>query len=158
MLNKRNSLKKLILYYGVLQSLHLLILLRAGLLLLSGQASPFPILPPPHGWQEQTWPFMFGLAGMDVVAIFLAFIFVYQAYRKNKIMDLIGILSLTIFISGAIIFAVGTLFAGAWRSHPIEYGLMAILFLPALVLYGLLIRRLSHTQQYQQDAQEKHGP
>ena len=97
---------------------------------------------------------MFGLAGTDVVAIFLAFIFVYQAYFKNKIRDLIGILSLTIFISGAIIFAVGTLFTGAWRSHPVGYGLMAILFLPVLILYGFLINRLSNKEQ---DAQEKHG-
>jgi len=152
MLKNDNSLKMLILYYGVLQGLHLLILVRAGLLLLSGQNNVFPVLPPPDGWQEQTWPFMFGLGGMDVVGILLALIFAYLALRKNKITDLIGILSLTIFISGAIIFAVGTLFAGAWRTHPVGYGLMTILFLPALILFGLLISRLSITPQIQHDA------
>lgn len=145
MLKNDRILKKLILYYGGLQSLHLLVLVRAGMLLLSGQNSPFPALPPSIGWQDQAWPFMLALAGMDVFAILLALIFAYQALQKNKTIYLVGVLSLTIFISGAIIFAFGTFFAGAWQSHPIEYGIMVILFLPTPVLYGILLHRLNKT-------------
>jgi len=46
---KQRISQGLIVYYGVLQTLHLLTLARAGLLILSGNPAPFPILPPPEG-------------------------------------------------------------------------------------------------------------
>jgi hypothetical protein len=143
MLKDFSLFKTLVFYYGTLQSLHLVILIRAGLLILSTSISPFPILPPPNGWQDQVWPFMFALAGMDVLGILLAIIFAYYVFFKGKVLTLIGILSLTIFISGAIVFAAGTICAGAWQSHPLTYGVMAILFLPSPILLGLLIHRSS---------------
>ena len=63
----RKFMGTLIIYYGILQNLHLITLMSAGVYLLKGHRSPFPVLPPPSGWQDQVWPFMFGLAGMDVV-------------------------------------------------------------------------------------------
>jgi len=81
------QLKFLIVYYGLLQSLHLLVLIRAGLMLMQGASAPFPILPPPGGWQEQTMPFMFGLAGMDVIGIILGIIFSFKAIIKAKFQD-----------------------------------------------------------------------
>jgi hypothetical protein len=129
----------LILYYGVLQSLHLLVLLRAGILLLTTSTIPFPILPPSTGWQAQTWPFLLGLAGIDVIGILLGIIFAVRSQFKGVVDQKLGLISLTIFISGAIIFAAGTFPSGAWSQHPIAYWGMALLFLPCPYLFYQLI-------------------
>lgn len=129
----------LILYYGVLQSLHLLVLLRAGILLLSTTKIPFPVLPPSTGWQAQTWPFFLGLAAMDVIGILLGILFAIRSQFKGVVDQKIGLISLTIFISGAVVFAAGTFPSGAWSQHPLAYGSMALLFIPCLYLYMRLI-------------------
>ena len=129
----------LIWYYALLQSLHLLTLTRAGILKLLGQDFPFPILPPPGGWEPQTMPILFGMAGMDVLAIILALVFAYQSLLMGKMNRRIGILSLTIAFTGALIFAAGTFPTGAWVAHPFAYWIMVILFIPAgWLLIGLL--------------------
>ncbi|MEA3327016.1 MAG: hypothetical protein U9R53_06870 [Chloroflexota bacterium] len=137
-MKKHHRISVLIWYYALLQSLHLFILARAGILMLSGQDAPFPILPPPGGWEAQTLPFMFGLGGMDVVAIILALIFAYQSLFKGKMIRRMGILSLTIAFTGAIVFAVGTFPSGAWAAHLVAYWIMVVLFIPA----GWLLIRL----------------
>ena len=137
-MKKDQRIDILIWYYAMLQILHLLTLGRAGILMLSGQESPFPILPPPGGWEAQTLPFMFGLGGMDVIAIILAFVFAYQSLIKRKITRRTGILSLTIAFTGALIFAAGTFPSGACGAHPLAYWIMVILFIPA----GWLLIRL----------------
>ncbi|MDF1519819.1 MAG: hypothetical protein P1P73_04995 [Brevefilum sp.] len=134
------QLKFLIAYYGLLQSLHLLVLIRAGFLLLQGETAPFPILPPPGGWQEQTLPFMFGLAGMDVIGIILGIYYSFTTLFKQENNALLGILSLTIFISGAVVFAAGTVPSGAWTAHPISYWSMVSLFAPVPYLYVKLLQ------------------
>jgi hypothetical protein len=131
--------RALIGYYGLLQSLHLLILIRAGILMLSGNTFPFPILPPPGGWHTQTMPFFFGLAGMDVIGIILGIAFAAAVVFKNSVKHILGLLSLTIFITGAIVFAVGTFPTGAWRAHAIAYWGMAALFSPVPVLFFKLL-------------------
>lgn len=125
------SLRILVIYYGILQSLHLLTLARAGLFILRGEGYPFPILPPPEGWTQQSMAFLFGLAGMDVIGIFLGIIFVRQVVFRGKTNKVLGILSLTIFITGAVVFAAGTFPSGAWGAHPMAYGVMVVLFAPA---------------------------
>jgi len=132
--------KKLALYYGLLQSLHMLTLARAGLLILQGAAYPFPILPPPGGWAEQSMAFLFGLAGMDIIGILLGILFAGQVLFERKLNRLLGFLSLTIFIIGAVVFAAGTFPSGAWAAHPVAYGSMVILFAPALLLYLFLLK------------------
>jgi hypothetical protein len=139
MRRKSRKLQVVIVYYGVLQSLHLLVLLRAGILLLTTSTIPFPILPPSTGWQEQTWPFFLGLAGMDAIGILLGIIFAVRSQFKGVIDQKCGLISLTIFISGAIVFAAGTIPSGAWSQQPIAYGGMALLFIPCLFLYVKLI-------------------
>ena len=138
--NISKQLKVLIAYYGFLQSLHLLALIRAGFMLLQGEPAPFPILPPPDGWQEQTMPFMLGLAGMDVLGIFLGIFYSYQTISTRKHHRLLCILSLTIFISGAVIFAAGTFPSGAWAAHPLSYWIMVTLFAPVPYLYAKLLK------------------
>lgn len=139
MLKTDKTTRDLILYYGLLQTLHLLVLLRAGILLRFSSTIPFPILPPSSGWQDQTWPFLFGLAGMDVVGIILAIVFAVRSQSKGVIAHKLGLISLTIFFSGGIVFAVGTLPTGAWFQYPIAYVSMVLLFIPCIFLYFRLI-------------------
>ena len=140
-MNKKKSplLLTLSAYYGVLQCLHFLILLRAGILLFFYQTVPFPILPPQGGWNPQTLPFMFGLAGIDTIGILLGILFAFKTVFKTSIQPVLGLTSLTIFISGALVFSAGTLPSGAWAAHPISYAAMAILFLPIPLLYIKLL-------------------
>ncbi len=132
--------KALIAYYGLLQSLHILVLIRAGLILLQGGEAPFPILPPPEGWADQSMGFMFGLAGMDILGIILGIYYSFQTLFKKEHKPLLGILSLTIFISGAVVFAAGTYPSGAWTAHPLSYWSMVILFAPVPYLYVKLLQ------------------
>jgi hypothetical protein len=134
MINQKH-IRILIGYYGLLQFIHFITLVRAGILILIGDPSPFPILPPPSGWNVQTMPFLFGLAGMDIVGILLGIFFSYQMVVKKVLKTNLGKLSLTIFITGAIVFGFGTILNGAWAAHPIAYGIMLVLFLPALLLF-----------------------
>lgn len=101
---------------------------------------PFPILPPPAGWDSQAIPFMLGLGLTDAVGILLGMSFSYQAYLKGKFSPMLGIFSLTIFITGAIVFAFGTFPSGAWAAHSIAYGIMVVLFIPTIILYAQLLR------------------
>lgn len=101
---------------------------------------PFPILPPPGGWNNQVISFMLGLGITDSIAILLGIAFAYQACVKQKLNRRMGVISLTIFISGAIVFAIGTIPSGAWAINPIAYGVMVMLFLPIPVLYHWLLR------------------
>jgi hypothetical protein len=133
-------MRLLTLYYGVLQSLHLLTLARAGLLILQGVAYPFPILPPPWGWETQSMAFLFGLAGMDMIGILLGIVFAGRFLLKGKMHRLLGILSLTIFITGAVVFAAGTFPSGAWEAHPIAYSVMVVLFAPTPLLFLRLLK------------------
>ena len=126
-------------YYGILQCLHLLVLVRAGILLFFYQTVPFPILPPPDGWHAQTFPFLYGLAGIDAIGIILGILFAFKTVFKTSIQPVLGLTSLTIFISGALVFAAGTLPSSAWAAHPISYTAMAIFFLPIPLLYVKLL-------------------
>ncbi len=136
--------KFLIVYYGILQSLHLLVLARAEFILWYSHMAPFPILPPPGGWAAEAMPFLYGLAGMDVIGILLGIIFSYQYLVNKKYKPVLGLISLTIFISGAIVFAAGTFPSGAWTAHPVSYWLMVILFAPIIPLYINIISALSY--------------
>lgn len=131
--------KILIAYYGLLQSVHLWVLIRAGAILMVENQHPFPILPPPGGWSPQTMPFLVGLGITDSVGILLGVVFAYQFFANRRLNRRMGVISLTIFITGAIVFGIGTVFAGAWAAHPLAYSVMAVLFIPTPVLYTWLL-------------------
>ena len=133
-------LKPLMIYYGLLQIMHLLTLAYAGILILQGNPAPFPILPPPGGWSDQAMAFLYGLAGTDIIGILLGILFAYRFTVQKRFNRRLGILSLTVFITGALVFGAGTLPSGTWAAHPFAYWAMVALFLPSLVLYYQLMR------------------
>ncbi len=139
-IKKIKFLKPLIIYYGLLQTLHLLTLAYAGLMMAGGDSAPFPILPPLGSWTNQAMAFLYGLAGTDVIGILLGILFTYQAILTKDFHPKLGRLSLTIFITGALVFGAGTIPSGAWAAHPAAYWIMVFLFLPSVALYYLLLK------------------
>ena len=138
---KNNAIQRVLtIYYGVLQSAHLLTLLRASFIILQTGEIPFPALSPPGGWLPQAIPFLVGMGVVDAVAIVLALIFVFQTNIRKNYQPIIGIISMTIAMASAVQFAVGTIPSGAWSAHPLAYGLMVVLFAPVISLYFLLLQ------------------
>lgn len=83
--------------------------------------------------------FLYGLAGVDLVAIIMGIFFAGRWLVRGQFNPLLGILSLTIAIPSAIIFAAGTATSGAWQVHPFAYWVMVVLFIPAGILHLLLL-------------------
>ena len=84
-------------------------------------------------------PFLVGLGITDSIGSLLGMIFTAHFFIKMRFNRRLGVISLTIFITGAIVFAIGTLINGAWTAHPLAYGSMAILFFPTPFLYYWLL-------------------
>lgn len=86
-------------------------------------------------------PFLIGLGTTDAVGIIMGIVFALQMVIKGNFNRILGILSLTIFITGAIVFGIGTYPSGAWGLHPFAYWVMVALFTPSLFLYFRLLRQ-----------------
>lgn len=136
-----NKLKRILVgYYGLLQLVHLVVLTAAGLLYLKSKDMPFPAQPPPGGWEGQVLPFLLGMGTVDAVAAFLGVWFagIYLVFGTWK--WIIGMISITIGLTSAGIFAAGTGANGAWIEHPLTYGGMVIAFSPMFILYYYLLQ------------------
>ncbi|RLE05920.1 MAG: hypothetical protein DRJ13_01145 [Bacteroidetes bacterium] len=128
-------------FYGILQAMHLFFLGRAGYILLKTGRVPFPASPPPGGWNPAVLPFMMGMAAADVVAASLGIFFSSSLLIKKSFKPLVGIISLTIALSSAIVYLAGTLPAGAWDHNPMSYLIVVLAFSPIVPLYFLLMCR-----------------
>ena len=127
-------------YYGFLQTMHMFFLGRAGLILMQTGRVTFPASPPPGGWDPGVLPFMMGMAAADVVAACLGVFFSYSLLIKKNFKPLVGTISLTIALSSAVVYLVGTLPAGAWVHNPVSYLIVVLAFSPIIPLYFLLVR------------------
>lgn len=134
-------LRALTIYFGLLQSVHLLALLRAGIIFNRTRKLPFPVPPPAEGWDSQTIPFLIAMGLVDGAAIIMALIFSYSAILGGRMLPQLGIISLTVAGASAAIFAIGTYANRAWSAHPRAYGIMVVLFAPLLPLFILLLGR-----------------
>ena len=128
-------------YYGVLQSFHILLLIRAGWFLLQNREIPFPAPPPPGGWTESALPFLLGMGLVDLFAIGLGLVFVYGFFFRKEAPLTLGLISVTGALSSGITYLVGTLPSGAWEANLLAYLAVLALFSPILPLYYFLIRR-----------------
>lgn len=123
-------------YYGMLQITHLMVLGRASVIYAQSNILPFPASPPPQGWSHQVIPFLFGLGAVDALAAGLGVLWAVDIFITHKMAeDLWGQISLSVAISSALVFAVGTIATGAWLFHPQEYFGMAIAFIPVVLLF-----------------------
>ena len=133
-------LKYLAGYYGILQTVHLLLLARAGLCLLSTGTVPFPALPPANGWSAQVIPFLLGMGALDGAAAGLGVFSAISLFGKNRFDSRLWMLSLEIALTSAMIFTAGTLASGAWNYHPAAYILLVIFFSPLFPLFYKIFR------------------
>lgn len=138
-INKNNWLRYLIAYYGILQTTHLFFLGRAGLIMRQSGKVPFPASPPLGGWTDEIIPFLMGMAAVDVIAAGLGIYFSYFLLFKNLRKVLAGVVSLSIALSSAVVYLIGTLSAGAWADNPISYLIVATAFAPIIPLFYYLI-------------------
>lgn len=129
-------------YFGILQTLHFLALLRAGILFITENRIGFPAPPPGSGWSPETVPFLLAMAETDVILIFVSWFFVYRVFTQKPGQMIWGLLSTTGALTTGLVFALATIPSGAWQTHPIAYGTMVFLFLPVILLFGVLVRSL----------------
>ncbi len=124
----------LVYYFGIVQMLHLFTLIRALMIFKQKQILPFPALPPVSGWTTQSEFFLIGNGLIDALNIILSILFVSGYLQSKKWTDKTGLITLTILLYSAVIFAYGTVNAGAWTAHPFAYWSMALIYLPILGL------------------------
>lgn len=129
-------------YYGILQSIHLLLLTRAGWFLLQGRAIPFPAPPPPGGWSGSALPFLLGMGLVDLFAIGLGLDFVYKYFLQDRLLIKLGLISLTAALSSGLIYLIGTFPSGAWQANPVAYLVVVVFFGPIVPFYFLLLREI----------------
>ena len=137
-------------YYGILQTVHIFLLARAGLYLLSTGTVLFPALPPANGWSAQVIPFLLGMGALDGAAAGLGVFSAISLFGKKHFDSRIWILSLGIALTSAIIFTAGTLASGAWNYHPLAYILLVIFFSPLFPLFYKIFRISGNKDKFSQ--------
>jgi len=149
-MSRKNPFSRLLIlfagYYGILQSLHLLFLVRAGFILVKTGAIPFPAPPPELGWSTQVIPFLLAMGTLDAAAAFLGIFSSINLVRKNHLDSRPWMLSLVIALTSALIFAVGTFASGAWMDHPTAYGILVVFFSPIFPLFIMILRRAGKSE------------
>jgi hypothetical protein len=128
--------KALVAYYGLIEVVHSIVLVRAGLELLASGSVGFPAPPPPGGWSPQATHFLIATGVMDGVNIVLALLFVYGFFRRPEwlLLPWLGAVTLTATAYSALVFAYGTIASGAWAHHPGVYLTMTAVFIPVIFL------------------------
>jgi hypothetical protein len=124
----------LVVYYGLLEAVHLAVLAWAGLRLLRAGTLGFPAAPPPSGWAAQVMPFLIATAVLDALNVLLAWAFVYGYWARARWTWWVGGITLTATLYSAIVFCVGTVAGGAWQHRPAGYLAMAAAALPVIAL------------------------
>lgn len=142
-LRNKKGIRYLTAYYGVLQLSHLVILGRTLVIYLQTDILPFPASPPAQGWSPQVIPFFFGMGAVDAVAAVMGISFAGLFLFMDRIRVTLGLVSLIIAMTSALIFAVGTIANGAWSAHTGEYLSMVVVFLPLIPLLFSLLRSIS---------------
>lgn len=135
---KPSLLKTLIIYYGVIQFIHLFALIySAWLYRYRGTLSE--LAPSPSGgWSIQATYFLIGLGAIDALVAILSIGFtVGYLYNASWSISL-GRTCLTASLFSALIFALGTVPTGAWNQNPLPYLIMVVLFMPVFALFLLL--------------------
>ncbi len=135
--------KILVYWFGSIQALHFGVLIRAAFIYQAQHIIIFPAPPPVDGWSEQAMFFLLALGITDSLLIVLSLIFVYGFLTGKIWYPLIGFCASGASIVTALVFALGTIPAGAWQAHPFSYAVITLIFLPFLLLFGQLYKMSS---------------
>jgi hypothetical protein len=122
--------KALVAYFGLIQTAHIVAILRAAWLLRTPGPFPFPAPPPVGGWTDQTLQFMMAMGAIDLVNALASLVFVWGFFKRTPWRLHLGIINLTVATYSALQFAYGTILSGAWGEHPIAYFSMVLVYIP----------------------------
>ncbi len=125
--------KGLILYYGGLQTLHFLVLMWAAFVYFSTGQIGVPA-PATTVWSSDAKAFLIGTAAIDLIMIPLTWAFVWAMLKHHPWETVVEAIALTGSLYSAGLFFLGTWPSGAWVAHPLNYGLLTILFIPIAIL------------------------
>lgn len=126
--------KALIIYYGILQTAHLLGIVITGLTWIRGGGLGVLARPPLTGWSAQAIHFLVGTGLVDFFIAIGAVIFVVRYLKGFRGSEILGAVVLTGSLYSAAVYAYGTIRSGAWQLHPMTYLLMTTAFIPVILL------------------------
>lgn len=150
MRNLNNTFTRiLVVWYAVFQLVHLVSLIRAAIALLQGGVFTFPALPPKTGWSGQTGFFLLGMGIFDAVNIIISLIFVYGYFTYARWRLTFGVLTLTVMMYSALVFAFATIASGAWMDNLVSYIIITVAFLPVIILYYLFTMQALKSRFYE---------
>ncbi len=141
-----NWYKLLVSYYGIFQFFHLLLNTVYFLDLIT--LSSFP--PPPEaGWQKQMAVALTGIALTDTAVACVSFFFIGAFFLRKHWSLLVGLVSLTTYVYGSMLFTYYTILNGAWRGNVIQYIFLYVVSIPLYVLFIYLIIETSRVTKMQ---------
>ncbi|MCF7822681.1 MAG: hypothetical protein K9N35_00770 [Candidatus Marinimicrobia bacterium] len=140
-------LKILIYWFGLIQVLHLMVLIRAGFIYLNQHTIVFPAAPPVLGWTDQSMHFLLAMGIVDSLIIVCSLIAVFGFQTGKSWFPLSGLCASGASIVTALVFALGTIPSTAWQANPWAYAIISILFVPHIFLFMKLYALLSHQLQ-----------
>ena len=136
----------LVIYYGILQSFHLVALMWAGVHYYSTGRIGFPA-PAVSEWSPDAARFLIGTAAMDILFIPFAWGFVWTMLKHHPLERNMEIIALSGSLYSAGLFLIGTLPSGAWQVHPVSYGILVILFAPVVLLTMIDVQLFSNERK-----------
>lgn len=131
--------KGLVIYYGGLQTLHFLVLLHAGFVYFTAGIIGVPA-PAITTWSTDAQAFLVGTGVIDFLMIPFTWAFVWAMITRQPRELFLETIALTGSLYSAGLFFLGTWPSGAWLAHPLNYGLLALLFAPVTILTILDLR------------------
>jgi hypothetical protein len=127
----------LVAYCGLIQSVHIIALVRSYSLFRQSGEITFLAQPPPGGWSPQAEHFLISLGAIDFINALLVLVFVYGYFLQARWWYWLGTSTLTVSIITALVYAYGTIASGAWGGNPVEYLILVFVFIPITILFIL---------------------
>ncbi len=137
-------LRLLTIYYGLLQSVHLVVLGYGMTVYLQHQVIGFPAPPPSIPWQRQAINFSLGNGMLDAVVAVAGLFYVFGFLQGKNWGRVLGLVCVTASLSSGVFFVIGTALSGAWVADPLHYSGLVLIFSPLVPLFFLLFRDLLH--------------
>ena len=75
----------------------------------------------------------------DAILILISEVFVWGFFTNKHWARPLGLTALAGSSATALVFAIGTIPSGAWAVHPVQYGILCVLFAPIIGLFFKLI-------------------
>ncbi|MCF7740763.1 MAG: hypothetical protein K9N00_03095 [Candidatus Marinimicrobia bacterium] len=135
-------IRNLVYYYGFLQVLHLVALIIASIQYVKSGSIALLAPPPSQDWTQQSLYFFLTMGTVDAANVILSYVFVRKFIKGQSSAFELGFIALTVSMYSAVIYLFPVLMSGAFLENIFTYSLIGILFLPIIVLYFLIIKKI----------------